>query len=72
MLPPVVSRTEVNRMVTIESLQEKLKGLKDQLEQLQANANVLVGAIRFAESLIQEDQEAIKQPPVDVAEGSKD
>ena len=59
-------------MLTIESLQEKMKGLKDQLEQLQASANVLVGAIRFAESLIQEDQEAARLASVSAAEGSKE
>ena len=42
-------------------LEEKLKGLREQLEQLKANANAVSGAILLAEDLLKE--ETPSEPP---------
>ena len=40
--------------ITRESIETKLKGLKDQLEQLKGSANAVAGAIQVTEQLLQE------------------
>ncbi len=37
-------------------IENKVAALKKQLEQLQANANAVAGAIQFAQDLLQEEQ----------------
>ena len=40
--------------ITKESIEVKLKGLREQLQQLQANANAVSGAIQIAEQFLKE------------------
>ncbi len=48
--------------VTIESLQEKLKGLKTQFQQLQDQANAIAGATQLLELLIKEATPVVEDP----------
>jgi hypothetical protein len=54
--------------ITIEGLKVKLEGLKQQLQQLQNNANAVNGAIMLLDQLIKEELEAealtLKNPEV--------
>jgi ABC-type transporter Mla subunit MlaD len=48
-------------MVTNAVLQERLETLKQQREQVVANANAITGAIQVLESLLAEDQTPAQQ-----------
>ncbi len=48
--------------LTVESLQEKLKGLKTQLQQLQDQANAIQGATQLLEVLIKEAEPVVDDP----------
>ena len=46
-------------MITEEKLKEHIEKLRQQLSQLQANANAVAGALQFAEAILAEPQEAV-------------
>jgi septal ring factor EnvC (AmiA/AmiB activator) len=64
-------------MITKESLESKLEGLKAQLEQLKVNGNAVAGAIQMMEQLIAEEKaaeeksKAIETPKVEAPKPPK-